>query len=53
MLHPITPNETAAAVTSSGDLDFVLTTLSPTPGKGEDHGLIRSRNAHVQSHPPR
>ncbi len=48
MLHPITPNETAAAVTSSGDLDFVLTTLSPTPGKGEDHELICPSAAHFK-----
>lgn len=30
----------AAAVTSCDGLDFVLTTLSPTPGKGEDHGFV-------------
>ena len=39
-------NEKVAAVTSCDDLDFVLTMLSPTPGKGEDHGFV-----HVQTPP--
>ena len=37
-----TPNECAPAwVKGEGAVDFVLTTLSPPPGKDEDHGYIR------------
>ena len=44
----ITRNELAAAVTSCDGLDFVLTTLSPTPGKGEDHDLVQPQHTRVQ-----
>ena len=41
-------NETATAVTSCDGLIFVLTTLSPTPGKGEDHGFVQRQQTRVQ-----
>ena len=33
-----------------GGLDFVLTMLSPTPGKGEDHACIRQSISSFNPH---
>ncbi len=41
----LTPNETAAAVTSCDGLRFVSTTLSPPSGKAEDHALVYADDA--------
>ncbi len=41
----LTPNEKAAAVTSCDGLNLVSTTLSPPPGKDEDHGLVHRHAA--------
>ncbi len=43
-----TPNEKPAEATIPGGLDLVLTTLSPTPGKGEDHDLVQPQHTRVQ-----
>ncbi len=44
----ITPNEKAAAVTICDGLNLVSTTLSPPPGKDEDHGLVHAHGKRVQ-----
>ncbi len=47
MPTPITINEMAAAVTSCNGHGFVFTTLSPTPGKDEDHVFVHVHDARV------
>ncbi len=47
MLTPITPNEELAAATDHGELKFVLTMLSPTSGKEEDHDFVQRHGKHV------
>ena len=47
MPAPITPNETAAAVSCDG-LDFVFSTTLPlTPWKDRDHGFVHPQGACV------
>ena len=43
-----THNEEPTAATDHGGLNFVLTTLSPTPGKDEDHVFVHTHGARVQ-----
>ncbi len=41
-------NGKPASATIRDGLIFVLTTLSPTPGKGEDHGFVQPQHTRVQ-----
>ena len=48
MAAPITRTEKPAAVTTRGGLYLVLsTTLSPPPGKDDDHGIVHAQGGRV------
>ena len=47
MPTPITHNEEPTAATDHGGFRFVLTMLSPTPGKDEDHVFVHALDVRV------
>ncbi len=49
MPRPTLTNVKTPPATTSGAFGFFSTTLSPTPGKGEDHGFVYH---HVPSFKP-
>ena len=42
-----TINKKPAEAMTPGGLILALTTLSPPPGKDEDHGVVHAHGAHV------